>query len=223
MLDRRTLAAAALLMPLLAPTRAARADDSTQEFAVDRNGSPIGHHTLRFSRDGERLTVDIDILLEVKLAFITLYRYHHTNRELWEAGRLLSFASRTDDNGTSHRVAARRAGEVILVESDQGRVEAPGDAMPSTYWHRRFLDAPVWIDTQVGRLLHCKVTPRGVTRVAVPGDMVAADGFAVTGDLTLDLWYARDHWVKLEFKGSDGSIIAYRLERAVPQLITLAG
>ena len=80
MLDRRTLAAAALLMPLLAPTRAARADDTTHEFAVDRNGSPIGHHTLRFRRDGERLTVDIDILLEVKLAFITLYRYHHTNR-----------------------------------------------------------------------------------------------------------------------------------------------
>ena len=171
-------------MPFLAPARAARADDSTQEFAVDRNGSPIGHHTLRFSRDGERLTVDIDILLEVKLAFITLYRYHHTNRELWEAGRLLSFASRTDDNGTAHRVEARRAGEVILVESDQGRVEAPGDALPSTYWHRRFLDAPVWIDTQVGRLLHCKVTPRGVTRVAAPGNMVAADGFAVTGDLT---------------------------------------
>ena len=87
-----------------------------------------GTTRLRFSRDGERLTVDIDILLEVKLAFITLYRYRHTNRELWEAGRLLSFASRTDDNGTAHRVAARRAGEVILVESDQGRVEAPGDA-----------------------------------------------------------------------------------------------
>lgn len=223
MLDRRTLAASAFAMPFLGPVRAPRADDATQAFAVDRNGSPIGRHTLRFTRDGRRLSVAIDIQLEVKLAFITLYRYRHTNRELWEDGRLLSFASRTDDNGTPHRVEARRAGEVILVESDAGRIEAPGDALPSTYWHRRFLDAPVWIDTQRGRLLNCQVTPRGVSRVSAAGDDVAADRFAVTGDLTLDLWYAQERWVKLDFKGEDGSVIDYRLEQAGPQLATLAG
>lgn len=209
-------------MPWLASVRHVGAEEPLQEFAVDRNGSRIGHHKLRFTRDGERLTVDIDILLEVKLAFITLYRYRHSNRELWEGGRLVSFASRTDDNGTPHRVEARRSGEVIQVESDQGRIEAPGDALPSTYWHRRFLGAPVWIDTQVGRLLSCKVAPMGTTQVLAAGTQVAADGFAVTGDLTLNLWYAKDHWVKLHFPGSDGSSIDYRLERGVRELIVLA-
>ena len=223
MLDRRSLAAGALLMPILAVSRAARAEDSLQAFAVDRNGSPIGHHRLRFIRDGARLNVEIDIQLEVKLAFITLYRYRHSNRELWEDGRLLSFTSRTDDDGTPHQVRARRSGEVILVEGDAGPVEAPGDAIPTTYWHRRFLDAPVWIDTQGGGLKRCQVTPKGTVQVAAAGASVAADRFAVTGDLTLDLWYAKDHWVKLEFAGSDGSIIDYRLERGVAQPIALAG
>lgn len=210
-------------MPFLASSRAARAEDSLQAFAVDRNGTQIGHHRLRFIRDGARLNVEIDIQLEVKLAFITLYRYRHSNRELWEDGQLLSFTSRTDDNGTPHQVRARRAGEVILVEGDQGPVEAPGDAMPTTYWHRSFLDAPVWIDTQSGGLKRCQVTPKGTVRIAAAGSSVAADRFAITGDLFLDLWYAQDHWVKLEFAGSDGSIIDYRLERGAPQRIAQAG
>ena len=172
-------------MPLLAPARAARADNSTQEFAVDRNGSPIGHHTLRFSRDGERLT------RRHRHPARGQARLHHPlplppHQSGAVGGGPPARASPAAPTTTAPRTGsqARRAGEVILVESDQGRVEAPGDAMPSTYWHRRFLDAPVWIDTQVGRLLHCKVTPRGVSRIAAPGDMVAADGFAVTGDLT---------------------------------------
>ena len=136
MLDRRTLAAAALLMPLLAPARAARADDSTQEFAVDRNGSPIGHHTLRFSRDGERLSVDIDILLEVKLAFITLYRYRHTNRELWEAGRLLEL--RQPDRRQRHRAPGRGAARG---RGDPGR-ERPGPGRGAGRRHAQHLLAP---------------------------------------------------------------------------------
>jgi hypothetical protein len=133
MLDRRSLAAGAVLMPFLAAAGAVRAEESLQEFAVTRNGSPIGYHRLRFTRDGQRLSVEIDIALEVKLAFITLYRFRHSNRELWENGRLLSFSSRTDDNRTPHQVRVRRAGEVILVEGSKGVVEAPGDALPTTY------------------------------------------------------------------------------------------
>ncbi len=223
MLDRRSLATGALLMPFLAATRAVRAEDRLQAFAVFRSDRPIGRHRLRFAGDGQRLEVAIDIELEVKFAFITLYRYRHTNRELWEDGRLVSFASRTDDNGTPHRVTAHRAGEVILVESDQGRIEAPGDALPTTYWHRRFLDAPVWIDTQAGTLKHCQVTPKGTTRVAAADRSLAADRFAITGDLTLDLWYEQDQWVKLEFVGSDGSVIDYRLERGAPRPLARTG
>jgi hypothetical protein len=81
----------------------------------------------------------------------------------------------------------------------------------------------VWIDTQEGGLKRWQVTPKGTARVAAAGNSVAADRFAITGDLALDLWYAQDHWVKLEFTGSDGSVIDYRLERGVPQLTALAG
>ena len=179
MLDRRSLVAGALLAPVL-PNRPAIAAAAVQEFTAFRNGSPLGRLLLTFTPDGARLRVDIRIELDVKLAFIPLYRYRHTNRELWENGRLVSFASSTDDNGKTYRVEAQREGDMILVEGEAGRVEAPGDAMPSTYWHRRFLEAPVWIDTQAGRLLDCTVTRTGAEPVLAAGREVPADRFAVT-------------------------------------------
>ena len=212
-----------LAVPVTAMARSAGAETGVQAFAVDRNGSPIGHHRLSFARNGDRLDVAIDIALEVKLAFLTLYRYRHQNREVWEGDRLVSFTSSTDDNGTPHRVSARRSGDVILVESGGGRIEAPGDALPTTYWQRRFLDAPTWIDTQSGRLLSCTVTPRGSAQIDAVGQNVAADRFAVTGDLTLDLWYAAEHWVRLESPASDGSTIGYMRDRAPPQVLAALG
>ncbi|MFL5337580.1 MAG: DUF6134 family protein [Geminicoccaceae bacterium] len=213
MLDRRSLLAGALALPSVGVAAGAGAQAFGQEFVVARNGSDIGRHRLRFTLDGDRLSVDIAIELEVKLAFVTVYRYRHTNLELWEGDRLLSFTSRTDDNGTPHQVTARRSGGSILVEGDQGSIEAPGEAMPTTYWHRRALGAPVWIDSQNGQLLNCRVAPMGPAMVPVAGQTVAADGFAVTGDLAIDLWYAGERWVKLGFAGPDGSAIEYRLER----------
>src|SRR4051794_39379278 len=119
MLDRRSLLAGALALPSVGVAAGPGAQAFGQEFVVARNGSDIGRHRLRFTPDGDRLTVDIDIELVVKLAFVTVYRYRHANRELWEGDRLLSFTSRTDDNGTPHQASARRSsGSSILVEGD---------------------------------------------------------------------------------------------------------
>ena len=53
-------------------------------FNAYRNGSPLGFHRIDFSEADERLIVDIEIVFDVKLAFIPVYRYRHRNREVWE-------------------------------------------------------------------------------------------------------------------------------------------
>jgi hypothetical protein len=211
--DRRSLLTSMMALPALGIAHAEAAAPVAHDFVVRRNGAVIGHHRLRFREEGSRLAVEIDIELEVKLAFLTLYRYRHTNRELWEGDRLSSFASRTDDNGTAHEVAARRIGERILVEGGGGPIEVPGDTPPTGWWHRRFLDHDRWIDTQSGRLVGGTVTPRGRESIAALGRSLAAERFTLAGDLGMELWYAGDHWVGLAFAGPDGSAIDYRLER----------
>lgn len=214
--DRRSLLFGGPLLPTPSLRTALGAEPAVQSFMVERNGAPIGRHTLAFLHERGRLRVTIEIDLEVRLAFITLYRYWHHNEETWLAGRFHGFTSRSNDNGTEHLVRVRRTEEVIEVETQNAMFKLPGDTLPTTYWHRSFLDAQHWIDTQSGQLLSCRIEPRGTMRLLTTGGSILADRFAVTGDLSMDLWYAGEVWSGLEFTASDGSQITYRLEHSAP-------
>lgn len=183
-------------------------------FEVFRNDSEIGHHVLSFSQDGDRLTVDIDIELRVGFAFLTVYAYKHRNREEWDGGRLMGFSSRTDDNGTRHSVDARREGDRLVITSSDDTITAPARILPGTYWHRRFLEEPRWINPQTGEIIEGVIDPLGTERVEGADGTLEARRYAVTGDIDVDLWYADERWVKLAFDGPDGSRIDYRLVEA---------
>ena len=179
-------------------------------FAGYRNDSEIGHHRLRFTPAGERLTVDIAIELEVRFAFITAYRYTHRNRETWTNGKLVGFSSRTDDNGTPYRVEAARDGDHLVIEGKEGRITASGSLLPATYWQPDFVTRKPWINTQTGEIIESSVTSLGPDTVEAGGKPVTAERFRLAGDIDLDLWYADERWVKLAFAGPDGSKIDYR-------------
>jgi hypothetical protein len=69
-----------------------------------------------------------------------------------------------------------------------------------------------WLDTQRGRLARSSVTRAGRERVEAGGAMIEADRFRLEGDLTADLWYDSERWVRLAFAGPDGSAIRYVLQ-----------
>ena len=96
---------AALCLFVAAP---AAADSRTLDFDVLRKGASIGTHRVSIRTDGPRTEVSIEIDLEVRFAFLTLYRYTHRARETWDADRLVALEASTDDNGTRTNVAAPR-------------------------------------------------------------------------------------------------------------------
>lgn len=220
-MDRRRLLAAsaasvgALMLPRLG---FARPPVPRLDFEVLREGSPIGHHHLRL-RDGSDGTigVEIDIDLAVKFGFLTLYRYTHRNRELWDGQLLLALDSETDDNGERHKVTVRREGPTLWLDAGRGREAIPSGTQTTSYWDRRMVEAGEWLDTQNGRLVRSTVTRGGSDMVRAGGRLVRAERYDLSGDLTLSLWYAGPVWVRLEFLASaDRSRIEYRLKTPLP-------
>ena len=221
-----TLAATALLRPamglaadaLAAPGRAGGAtpDDGQLAFDVFRGPSPMGRHVLRFTSGPDRLlTVEIAIDLAVSLGPVTVFRYTHRNREDWRDGRLISIATTTDDDGTRFTVNGRAEGGRFIVDGDQGRIEAPADILPTSYWHPETISRPRWLDTQRGRLITPLIAPLGaVERPAPGGGDIKALAYAVSGDLAMTLWYGRavPRWLGVAFDGR-GRMVTYRLAR----------
>ncbi|MDX1541941.1 MAG: DUF6134 family protein [Geminicoccaceae bacterium] len=178
-------------------------------FQARRDGSPIGTHRLDFREEGDRLIVDIEIAFEVKILFLTVYRYHHTNRETWRNGRLAAIETRTDDDGDLFRVSGRAVGDRFEVDGSSGRLSLPAEIVPSSYWDEAMTTRGQWLDTQAGKLARSAVKAQPAEAVVIGGQPVQAKRYALVGDITCDLWYHQGEWVKLLFIGEDGSTIDY--------------
>ena len=130
------------------------------EFRILRKGSQIGTHFLRFSRDGEDLTVEVAADIVIGLGPIAFFRYRHRATERWRNDQVVSVDAETDDDGTRERMTARRDGMSLVVEGTKApRYVAPPTAMPATHWNRRMLDGPL-INTQNGLLMRPTVRLR---------------------------------------------------------------
>ena len=210
------LGGAALTLPLAIP-RAARAalpvpPGDALAFQLVRLGSVIGKHTVAFVRDGEALTVTIDVDVLVKLGFIPLVRYTHHAVETWQGDTFTGLTSATDKNGPHYWVRARTIDGALHVESSSVKpYVAPPDALATTYWNGRMLDGPM-IGTQDGMLVRPKIVDDG--RKLIPlasGARIAAEQYDLSGAFTSTVWYDdSSEWAGIQFSVADGSVITYQ-------------
>ena len=92
--------------------------DGRLEFAAFRHGSEIGRGVYRFSGDPAHREVAIAVDIQVRIAFITVYRFTHRASELWDGARLVRMDAETDDNGTARSVRVTRDGERLAITAD---------------------------------------------------------------------------------------------------------
>lgn len=229
MLHRRSFlgaAAGATAYPLIGPTSAVRAADpddggidmsaeaGVMRFRVDRAGSDIGRHEIRFERAGrDRVKVAIDIDLAVKFGPFTVFSYTHRNRTIWSDGRILHLSTRTDDDGDVFEVEATRRddGDLNVTTKRGMTTTAPADILPSTYWISATPQQGRLLNTQKGNVAKVAVDSLGEREQAVPGGGVTARGYKMTGDVEAHIWYGPDsRWVGLSFDGR-GKRVTYTL------------
>ena len=112
------LSAAATLV--IAPTSASWAVDplslygSEVKFDVYREGSRIGAHTVRFTRDGDALKVDAVLDLAVRFLGVPVYRYRYESQARWRSNQLVSLDVLVDDDGKRHTIQARANADLIF-------------------------------------------------------------------------------------------------------------
>jgi len=225
------------LMAVVLPVRPAAASDfpysQTHSFTASRNGRPIGTHRLTFAGDDNRRVVTTTIDFAVQVAGITAYRYSHRGEEIWSTGRLLSLASKTDDNGKQHVVLATRTGDGLLVEreatepmlpmgvleqsglqrSAKGKETMPGDIVPTSHWNIRQVKQSELLNSQLGTKSKVSITAVGREPVRTGTQTVEATRYRYGGDVMLEQWFDdKGRWVKMTFPASDGSTIEYTLQ-----------
>lgn len=184
------------------------------EFTVLRNGDEIGKDVLSFhkGKDAGSLEVKVSTDIAVKMAFITVYRFTHRSREEWVHGRLVHIDSKTDDDGTEHRMHADLAAGGLQVNGDEKHMVAPAGIVPASLWNHDIVTSRTLLNTLTGKQMKIAVRDLGPESVKVHGHPARARHFVISGELERELWYDdNDLLVRARFKGSDGSEIVYAL------------
>ena len=208
-----------LALSLLLPPNAVESADnaiaygSSLSFTAYRNGEAIGRHELSFTRDGSRLIVATRISLSVKFLGFTAYRYAHVAQEVWEGEKLLSLATRTDDNGKSYDVKAERTSSALKVRVNDRAEALPAGLLPASHWNLKQTAQAALLNTQTGREAQVRVALVGREQVRTLSGTIQASRYRYDGDVEMDQWFdERGRWVKLAFTASDGSRVEYVLD-----------
>src|SRR5438270_4950415 len=200
-----------LAILLLAGTARAESTGETLRFAVMRDGQQIGSTTIELHRNGPETTVQVATHIQVKLAFVTVYRFDQTETEHWRDGQLVALDSATDDNGTKHRVKATSGNNKITVTADGKVTEVAGTTIPASYWNPALLGRTTALDPQDGAIVPVAVVDRGEDHLIVQGRAKRTHHYVIRTTFPQDVWYDEDRQlVKVQLKGSDGSTISYQ-------------
>ena len=181
-------------------------------FDVYRKGSKVGEHRAKFARQGDDLTVTTHFDLAVDVLFFTAYKFDYDSTEVWRKGQLQAVSVNVDDNGKVSSVKAKMEDGLFKIEGPRGAFIASSWVFPTNHWNRGQANSKTILNTLTGGLAQVTIINRGIQRVETAQGSVDADHFEYTGDLhDTHVWYdAQNRWVKMRFKGRDGSVIEYR-------------
>nr|WP_067285827.1 DUF6134 family protein [Marinobacterium profundum] len=178
-------------------------------FEVKRNNVAIGTHCVVFSRDSERLRVDIMMDLQVPIAFWFDYRYSYSATEWWQAGRLDGLRVQIEDGTDQLRIDGDTRDGRLEIDGPQGLLRLTRNLLPSNHWNAAVLDESQLLNTLTGGTSRLDVTLEGRDRIPLAGGEVEADRYLLGGDLAdTRVWYdAEGLWRGLEFSARDGSVV----------------
>lgn len=183
-------------------------------FDIMREGSRIGTDTFDISRNGDKTTVKVKTHILVKVAFITAYRYDHTETGTWKGKQLISFSSSTDDNGSPHQISAAQSGNKVALTVDGEASAAPKQIQPASLWGADVARQPQIFDPANGKRMAVRVKDLGEETISVNGVPTPLTHVKLSGQFARDVWFDDDGLVKMTLLGTDNSRITSQLRQS---------
>jgi hypothetical protein len=216
MLCRRVTTSLVLLLALIwPPIQAAEPNDRQWRFTVLLDGKPVGHHRVDLTGPDGEIEYRSETRLEVKILFLTVFRYLHTDTESWRDDCLTRIESNTNNDGKAEFVRGSRSDTVFAVTTQQESKQLSTPCvMTFAYWNPRILSATQLLNAQTGEYVPVRITALGPDQVLVNGSRVAAEHYAIAGEkLNIELWYAAgSRWVGLATTTEGGGRLQYVLK-----------
>jgi len=190
------------------------------EFEIFLNDKKIGFHKLFFQNIGNKIVVNTEIQMIVKLVgIIPVLKYFHKGNEIWIDNHFVEAKTSTKKNRRKFKFTAKRKESKIEIKSRKKVFLVNGDSLFTSYWNQNWLKKKVLFDTQHGKKRFISVEKKDFEKIKTSNSTIFAQRYKVTGTqdkpngkkIDYDIWYDdKGRWVKIKFFAKK-SLIEYYL------------
>jgi len=181
------------------------------EFDIYRNNKHIGTHIFSFKKSEGQLVVESEINFEIKKIGIVFYRYHVKGTEIYKAGKLIKFNSKTNQNSKHKYVNLKLEDGEYTIDGSSYKGKVLEDYLLGTWWNHSIVKAKTQISAVSGRIIKQKVQLIGKETVEFGENSYNTlhYNFSSTDKklpkkkrLNTDVWYDEKtlNWIKASFE-----------------------
>ena len=187
-------------------------------FTALLDGKPIGYHNFKLVETDGKRELTSEARFNVKLLFVSVYKYVHDDKEIYRGDCLDSIDARTNDNGTDLIVKGsldvQSLTQSFSVSDGKSRKALGPCIMTFAYWNPHILEQKQLLNSQTGKYEPVKIEKLADETVMARGKQAQANKYVLTGDkLKIELWYSKDmQWLGLQSTAEGGRKLLYRMD-----------
>ena len=197
------------------------AETASTNFSLLWRGLNVGFSNIKLKRSGKKVIANIEVKISVKILNFDAFSYNLKNEEVWESGILTKINSKTIIGKKTEFVTGKREKNGFNIEGSKFSGLVEGNPATTSYFSPEFLKRKTWISTQDGDPLSVSATKIGPDIAKSINGEIPATLWKISGDLDLDLLYAKDgKWLGSRFYAG-GSQAEFLLQKSVGNMHSL--
>ena len=181
------------------------------KFDVMRKNKVIGSHEITFAENNDVLLVKTNIVVEVKVLFISAYTFSHQSTETWINGNFTKIVAHSDfEDEREYFIKGQDNNDSFLALGMDGKLELDKNILPSNFWNIDVLKQKEIFDTQKGVVRTIEVEDLGYEKIKVNKKNIKCNKFTFNASSNpkdkgpfpeYTLWYdENDELMKFQFK-----------------------
>ncbi|WP_263079430.1 DUF6134 family protein [Endozoicomonas sp. Mp262] len=186
-------------------------------FDVVRNGEDVGDYRISFHQQGEEWHITSGMEMSISVFLLFTFNYHYEAKEIWQNNLLRQLAVKESRNGKTLLLKARAENQRLVGEGQSGPLNVRLPILTTSHYNSAVLTGSQVLNTLTGEVNHYALKPMKKELVNTNKGLVMASRFRYEGQLDdTEVWYTPEgHWVRLWFKGDDGSDIEFRCVQCI--------
>ena len=148
------------------------------KFDVIRKNNVIGTHEIKFTKNDDVLLVETNIEVEVKVLFISAYKFTHQSTETWINGNFTKIVGHSDfEDEREYFITGQDNNDSFLASGMDGKLELDKNILPSNFWNADILKQKEIFDTQKGIVRKIDVEDLGYEEIKVNNKNIKCNKF----------------------------------------------